>query len=172
MKTIIALAIAGILSVNSTTLADVEAPVVATEPVIIKELPKPVIKTTVNKVFINEAEVASEINKYWQGEEAEIALAVMKAESSLNVNAKNYNCRYEVFKNNATTTVSMSCKKEDRDKAWSVDCGIPQINFLGKVCPEHTKSLEWSIKKTYEMYVDRGWNPWVVYKTGAYKKFL
>ena len=93
-----------------------------------------------------------------------VALAVAKSESGLDPNAKGYNCRYN--------GISKSCKPEDRDKAWSVDCSIFQINFIGTECPEHLMDVETNIAIAKEMQSKRGWNPWVGYWTGQWKNHL
>src|ERR1035437_2156717 len=62
------------------------------------------------------------------GSKTKIALAVFKHESNLKLDSINYNCRY-----NGKSTF---CKKGDIYKAWSVDCGIAQINIKGNICPK------------------------------------
>ena len=59
------------------------------------------------------------------GTQARVATAVLKAESGMKLNAKNYNCFY--YRNDGSK-YSTSCKKDDKSKAWSVDCGFAQIN--------------------------------------------
>lgn len=86
-------------------------------------------------------------------EEPEVALAVAKSESGLNPDAKGWNCRY----GNRST----SCKVEDREKAWSVDCSIFQINVIGHECPEHLMDVTENIKIAKQMYNSRGFQPWV-----------
>jgi len=102
--------------------------------------------------------------KHFSEEEARIAKAILTHESRLNPNAKNYNCYY----NNKSTF----CKKGDEHLAWSVDCGIAQLNYHGSVCPSYTKSIEKSIEKMADMYEKRGWSPWVSFQSGAYKQYL
>lgn len=93
-----------------------------------------------------------------------VAVAVAKSESGLDPNAKGYNCRY----GNRST----SCKPEDRHKAWSVDCGVYQINTIAKDCPEHLMDPETNIAVAKEMQSKRGWNPWVAYWNGQYKNHM
>lgn len=96
-------------------------------------------------------------------EDSATALAVMKAESGGNATSMNWNCRYN--------GVSQTCRAEDRDQAWSVDCGLMQINTLGKVCPEELFDPQNNLKIAKSMYASRGWNPWVSYWSGGYLKF-
>jgi hypothetical protein len=99
------------------------------------------------------------------GDKALVATAVLKHESQgFKLDAKNWNCIY-----NGKSTF---CKKEDRSKAWSVDCGIAQINVRGQVCPKELMTLEGSMERVEKIYKEQGLNAWVSYKTGAYKKFL
>lgn len=93
-----------------------------------------------------------------------VALAVAKGESGLDPNAKGYNCKYG--------TRSTSCKPEDRHKAWSVDCGIYQINTIAKDCPEHLLDPETNIEIAKKMQEKRGWNPWVAFWNGQYKNHM
>jgi hypothetical protein len=104
------------------------------------------------------------------GENAEIATAVLTHESSLNLKAKHYNCRYV----NAKTgkTYSTTCRKGDNEKAWSVDCGIAQVNVKGQVCPSKLMTLEGNMVAVERIYNEQGLRAWVSYNTGAYKKFL
>lgn len=99
------------------------------------------------------------------GDKAEVALAVFKHESEgLKLDAKNYNCIY-----NGKSTF---CKKGDEAKAWSVDCGIAQVNIRGKVCPPELLTLEGNMKAVEKIYKQQGLNAWVSYKNGKYKQFL
>lgn len=102
--------------------------------------------------------------KYYFPENYEMALAVAKAESRLNPNAKNYNCRYD--------GVSTFCKKGDEINAWSVDCGVFQINTKGLSCPDSLLDFQKNIEHARKMYNDRGWNPWVAYSGEHYKKYM
>lgn len=104
------------------------------------------------------------------GENAVVASAVLTHESSLNLEAKNWNCFYT----NPETgkRYSKSCKKEDRHLAWSVDCGIAQINVRGQVCPSKLLTLEGNMEAVERIYKTQGLRAWVSYTSGAYKKFL
>lgn len=98
------------------------------------------------------------------GSKAKVALAVLKHESGLKLNSINYNCRY-----NGRSTF---CKKGDEYKAWSVDCGVAQINTKGQICPKELLTLEGNMKALEKIYKEQGLNAFVSYKTGAYKKYL
>jgi hypothetical protein len=98
------------------------------------------------------------------GAKAKIATAVLKHESGMRLDAINYNCRY-----NGKSTF---CKKGDEHKAWSVDCGVAQVNTRGQVCPKHLMTLEGNMEAVEEIYKQQGLNAWVSYKNGKYKQFL
>lgn len=99
------------------------------------------------------------------GNKALVTTAVLKHESQgFKLDAKNWNCIY-----NGKSTF---CKKEDRNKAWSVDCGIAQINVKGQICPKELMTLEGSMKQVEKIFKTQGLNAWVSYRTGAYKKYL
>lgn len=114
------------------------------------------------------AEIEKEINAVF-GEDAKIALAIFKTESALNPEAQNWNCHY--YKNGKR--YSTSCKKEDRAKAWSVDCGIAQINHItpedSKECPTELLDPKQNIAIAKKMFDSRGFQPWVTYNEGYYK---
>ena len=105
-----------------------------------------------------------QIVEHFFGEKTKIMTAIFKAESGLNPDAKNYNCRYG--------SISKSCKKSDREKAWSVDCGVAQTNFKGQICPEESMNPESNIRLAKQIYDEQGLNAWVVYSNGTYKKYL
>lgn len=88
------------------------------------------------------------------------ALNVAKNESGLRVDAMGYNCRYGEY--------SQACKAEDRHRAWSVDCGLFQINVIGKTCPTELFDPKVNIEKAVKMYNSRGWKPWVAAKNLGY----
>jgi len=90
--------------------------------------------------------------------------AILYAESHHNPNAVNYNCYYN--------GKSQSCKRGDEKKAWSIDCGIAMLNYYGQTCPAWTKDPELSLIKAKSMVDKRGFQPWTVYLSGAYKQFL
>ncbi len=108
--------------------------------------------------------IAEMVCKYFKND-CKTAMAVFKAESGLRANAMNWNCRYG--------DISTSCKFEDRSLAWSVDCGITQLNFPGQECPKEAFDAEWNIQKAYEWkYKTRGFQPWVAFTSGSYLQQL
>ena len=99
------------------------------------------------------------------GAKAKIAKAVFMHESGgMKLDAINYNCRYDGR--------STFCRKGDKDKAWSVDCGLAQINVRGTVCPEHLFTLEGNMEAVAKIYKEQGLRAWVSYNNGSYKKFM
>lgn len=98
------------------------------------------------------------------GDKADIATAVILHESQNKLDAVNYNCIYGGR--------STSCRKGDESKAWSVDCGIGQINTKGLVCPPKLLTLEGNMEAIEKIYKTQGLTAWVSYKTGAYKKYI
>lgn len=98
------------------------------------------------------------------GDKAKIATAVILHESQNKLDAVNYNCIYG--------GKSTSCRKGDEPKAWSVDCGIGQINVRAKSCPSDLLTLEGNMEAIEKIYQTQGLNAWVSYKTGRYKKYM
>lgn len=99
------------------------------------------------------------------GDKAKIAKAVFIHESEgLKLDAINYNCRY-----NGRSTF---CKKGDEHRAWSVDCGMAQINTKGQICPEELFTLEGNMLAVEKIYKTQGLNAWVSYKNKSYTRFL
>lgn len=116
--------------------------------------------------------VTPETKKYIDdifGENAKIATATLMHESGLILDNIGYNCHYY---NKDGKKYSTSCRIEDRPKAWSVDCGIAQINVKGKVCPSKLLTLEGNMEAVEKIYKEQGLNAWYSYKNGYYKKFL
>jgi hypothetical protein len=104
-------------------------------------------------------QVVREIAKVFEHDKL-TAVAVAMAESGLNPRSQGWNCYYG--------NESMACKVADRHRAWSVDCGVFQINFHGQTCPEESFDYKWSIAKAKGMYDRRGWQPWVAHWKGVY----
>lgn len=94
-------------------------------------------------------------------EEPDVMLAIAIAESQLNNDAVNWNCRYN--------GIATSCKKQDRDKAFSTDHGVYQINKAG----DEAKTVDGNIQAARKLYeTKRSKSHWVVFSTGAYKQYL
>jgi len=89
------------------------------------------------------------------------ALAVFIGESGLNPKAMGWNCQYG--------DVSKACAKGDRHTAWSVDCGLTQLNIIGQTCPDWTFNPRENLKAARAKYDRRGWQPWVAHWSGGYK---
>lgn len=113
----------------------------------------PIIAPTVDQYIINIF-----------GSQAKVAKAVLTHESNLKLDAVGYNCMYG--------GKSKSCKPQDRQKAWSVDCGIAQVNSKGNTCPENLLTLDGNMTAAAKVYKDQGLSAWVSFTSGAYKKFL
>ena len=98
------------------------------------------------------------------GDQAPLMTAIFKAESGLNPQAKGYNCFYE--------GKSKACKIEDRPNAWSVDCGISQINTRGTICPAKLLDVEYNLLQAKKKLDTEGLGAWVVYTQGKHLKYL
>jgi hypothetical protein len=87
------------------------------------------------------------------GKDADMAVAIAKAESGLN---------------------EKSVSKPNRN--GSIDRGIFQINsvHLWRVGGDSSKLLDrdTNIAVAYEIFKEQNWIPWTVYRTGAYLKYL
>ena len=132
--------------------------------------PQPLKTTKTTKVVSTLADDVETKVKTVFYEYPEMALAIFKAESGLNPKAKGYNCHYLVN----GKTVSKACKKEDRHLAWSVDCGLTQINVKGQECPASLLDVETNLKHARAKFEGRKntFLAWSAYKSGVYKKFL
>lgn len=102
-------------------------------------------------------------------EEPDTMIAIAKAESGLNVKAMGWNCRYT---RKDGTMYSTACVPGDRGKAWSVDCGLMQINTPGKVCPSELFDVEHNLSIARKKYERQGKDAWVAHWTNSYKKYL
>lgn len=130
------------------------------------EVKKEVVQSTIKQL----------IDRHFEGEDAKVAYAIIKAESGKNIRATGYNCYYKdgvVYKERVQGARSTHCKKGHEYAAWSVDCSYIQRNFPGKKeCPEYTFDLEWNIKEMKKLYDERGWKPWVTYTSGKYLAYM
>lgn len=99
------------------------------------------------------------------GKDGDIMVAVALAESEGRVeDAVGYNCW--------SGGRSVPCPKDERENAWSVDCGLFQINTRGNVCPEHLFDAEKNLERARQIYKEQGIGAWWAYKNGSYKKYL
>lgn len=108
-------------------------------------------------------EVIYELSKQFDKFGADVvfqSILVAKNESGWKYNAQGWNCLYD--------GVSAPCKVQDRSNAWSVDCGIMQINVRGTVCPVELFDIKTNISKAVAMYEHRKWSPWVTAKNLGY----
>lgn len=64
-----------------------------------------------------------------------------------------------------------ACDRVHTNTNGTKDIGIFQINSIhsGK---GNLYDCRENVRVAYEIFKRSGWNPWVVYQTGAYKKFL
>ena len=62
-------------------------------------------------------------------------------------------------------------RQSGRNKNGTIDIGVFQINEIHRA-----KGNLWdctdNIRVAYQIFQRSGWNPWTVYKTKAYKKYL
>lgn len=184
LKLLSSLLIIASLGVSLWFLTRPQVIVYTAEPapvVVVKPVPKPAPKkvhyaTSPQWTAEQETSIKAVLQEHFAEPDAKIALAIIKHESRLSLSAKNWNCFYDseglVHEERNGNTVSRSCQKGHRQYAWSVDCGVMQYNVRGKDCPEFTQDREWSITKMKEMHAERGWQPWVAYTSGAYRKYL
>lgn len=121
--------------------------------------PTPIVATPEVEAYIDEI----------FGDDAEIMTAVLKHESGLRINAKNWNCHYYDVDGKR---VSKSCKVADRPQAWSVDCGIGQTNIKGQECPAEWMTLAGNMAEVKRRYDAQGLRAWSSYTNGGYKKFM
>ncbi len=98
-------------------------------------------------------------------ENPKVVTAVFKAESGLNPKSMNWNCYYNGR--------SKSCLPQDRNKAWSVDCGLAQINRIGKDCPKELFDIENNLAEARKKFdTKQGLNHWYAFKDKLHLKFL
>lgn len=107
------------------------------------------------------------IRKYFP-EDPETMLAIAKAESRMKADNQNWNCYYSadesvVYETKVPGSHSTSCKPEHRKFAWSVDCGIFQINMPGKVCDPKLFNIEENSKVARKILDTQGLSAWMTY---------
>ncbi len=69
------------------------------------------------------------------------------------------------------------CDRDNKgtNKDGSTDIGVFQINahaHRNKATPEQLRDCLTNILVAKQIFDRQGWSPWVVYKTGAYKRYL
>lgn len=128
------------------------------------------------QTIVSLEDVRSIIDYHFTGEEAQIAYAIVMAESSGNIRATGYNCYYTpdglVHETRVHGAKSTHCKKGHTQFAISTDCGLAQISFNGKECPEKAYDPEWNIAEMKRYYNTRGWSPWVAYTTKRHLSYM
>lgn len=102
------------------------------------------------------------------GEDGEEMLATLIAESGLNPEAKGWNCTYP----ENGQMISRACNPEDRPRAWSVDCGVAQLNFSGTECPKESFDPVWSVDMAFKKFQRQGWGAWVANARGLHEKYM
>jgi hypothetical protein len=91
--------------------------------------------------------IIDKINEVF-GEDADIAIAIAKAESHLNPNAVNIN------------------------KNGSRDIGVFQINDCHNISAKDRLNAEQNIIHAHKIYLSGGWNQWSAFKNQSYLKYL
>lgn len=114
-------------------------------------------------VVVPEPTVEDKIKEYFP-RNWKTMIAIAHAESHMSMDAVGYNCMYN--------GISKACKKEDRSKAWSVDCFILQRNYPGrKTCPEGV-TIDMHLKESADLSRVQGLQAWVSFQQGTHKKYL
>jgi len=95
-------------------------------------------------------------------------VATFMAESGFRNDAQNWNCIY--YDNGKP--YSGVCAEVDRGQAWSVDCGIAQLNFKGTECPAEAFNPVWNITMARVKYERQGIKAWVAYGNELFDRQL
>lgn len=117
-----------------------EAEIIVVEVPVVATTTPPVVKTVVQQIkdiFL---------------EDSSLFIKICKAESDCRANAVNWNCYYD--------GISGPCLPEDRANAWSVDCGVLQINSPGNTCPKRLFDVQVNLTIGKQMFDTRGTQPW------------
>lgn len=127
-------------------------------------------------VSLSNESIEGKIREAWIGTgQEDVAVAVAKSESGLRTDAMGWNCYYY---NAQGKRYSKACLPQDREKAWSVDCGVMQINHIGKTCPAYLFDPDENIKLGREKYdnsekrIGIGFYPWMAYRNNLHLKYL
>lgn len=102
-------------------------------------------------------------------------VAIAKAESHLDHDAKGWNCYYNekgtvVYTSRVAGSHSAACEVSQRIYAYSVDCGILQRNYKGQICPK--VSIDEHLQEVSNLSRKQGLEAWSAYNNGSYKKYL
>ena len=119
-----------------------ESEVVKIEPELVSVTP---VESSVVRKITPESEVKKKvvqgtikdlINRHFEGEDAKVAYAIIKAESGGNTRSVGYNCYYTkdgtVHETRVSGAHSTFCKKGHEKWSWSIDCGKIQKKFPRK----------------------------------------
>lgn len=122
----------------------------------------------------SKAEIEARIVKFFP-KSNKTMVAIAKAESGLNINAKNWNCFYNedksiVYRTRVKGSHSTSCKKEHRSFSYSVDCNVLQRNVQGQVCPKQT--LDEHLADVAKLSKVQGLQAWSVFNNGLHERHL
>lgn len=145
-------------------------------------------------VVTPEPTIEDKIKKYFP-RSWKTMIAIAHAESGMDHSAVGYNCYYtkkvttKYYPNPETMGIesykkvdlivhstkvkgsfSAACKKEHRNYAWSVDCGVLQRNYKGKVCPDI--SVDEHLEEVAKLSKVQGFQAWAAYNNNSYKKYL
>ena len=125
-------------------------------------------------VVVPEPTIEDKIKEYFP-RNWKTMIAVAHAESHMDMNAVGYNCYYigeKIYAHKVKGAESRACNKEDRSKAWSVDCFILQRNYPGrKTCPEGV-TIDMHLRESADLSRVQGLSAWVTYNTKAHEKYL
>lgn len=155
-----------LLPVNFATMAGSTVATTTIEPAALTQ--EVTLVKTVNKYGMDVS--LERMIKETFGKDGDLMVAVTIAESHMYGNtAVNYNCEY---KRDDGTKYSTSCKKADRHLAWSVDCGLLQINQRGQKCDEEMFDPVKNIERGKEIYDEQGIRAWSAWNNGSYKQYL
>ena len=118
--------------------------------------------------------IETKIRKYFPRSHVTM-IAIANAESGMSNGAKNWNCWYDKDGKISSTYIKgggRACKVEDRKYAFGVDCFVLQAHYMGrKDCPKDV-SLDQHLQEMAELSKARSFQPWAVYNTGAYRRYL
>lgn len=120
------------------------------------KLTKPKVRVLKAVVPVDKETVAKKIREVF-GADAEVAIAIARAESGLRTEAVG----------------DMSLAFNDNGVIKGMSCGIFQIRIIGNrpTC-EQLQDLDTNVRYAYGMFKAQGWNPWSVYHSQSYLSYL